>query len=165
MTDTGAADEFTLLGEVVMHFAELDRWRKLIPSTLRPGSEVEQFLEPLLTAMAANERALIEFLYGRDGKRDNRDLAASDFVLGWNEQPSGRAVRHLKLFDEHVAHLTRARPNARMVREVMEVGPLADELLEVARSFMDRLPPRFVTSADTWAIWAFEPDPPDQGET
>lgn len=134
------------LFEVSMQFAELDRWSNLQARALRPAGGCADFLEPLLSAIAMSERVLIEFFYGniRSGHEkpsfDQRDIYANQFVDDWSEAPSERVITHLPILDQHLAHLSRGRTRRWTAAEIVEVGPLADELLTVARKFAKDLP-------------------------
>ena len=106
--------------------------------------------------MAMSERVLIEFFYGNiryDPPRfDDRDIFARDFADKWSETPSDRVIAHLPVFDQHLAHLSSDRTRRWTKSEIIEVGPLADELLAVARRFAGQIRRPFNMDARTWRV-------------
>jgi len=139
--------------EVAVEIQALDEYRQLIPMCLRPDSELSAFLNPLLDAIAIHSRALIDFFYGRPGGRARHpdDLHAADFVDGWDCQLPDRLAAHVKLLDKHLAHITLRRSDDRAQGMIIDVGPVADEVLDVAADFAGRLT-RWTVTPGTWIV-------------
>jgi len=90
-----------------------------------------------LCPIACILRHLIDFFYGHPSGRTRHpdDICASDFVEGWDPEPPDHQRAHIHLLDKHLAHLTLQRSEDRADGTIIEVGPIADVVLEVATDF------------------------------
>lgn len=141
--------------EVVLEIDALHQYRQLLPRVLRAGSAEQAFLNPLMDAIAVHARALIEFFYGRPSGRSRReDLRASDFVPGWDLEIPTRLAEHLDQLDKHLAHITLRRATDRDEGILIAVGPVADEILEVAAQFAGAVT-RWQITPGTWTVAGF----------
>lgn len=141
--------------EVVLEIHALDQYRQLLPRVLRPGSEERVFLYPLLDAIAIHARALLEFFYDRpSGRLHPDDLRAADFVNGWSRELPGHLEQHLEQLDKHLAHITLRSAADRAEGVVIAVGPVADEILEVATDFARQVQ-RWTITPGSWSVGGF----------
>ena len=80
-----------------------------------------------LEAMLSRARFLVEFLAGRPGRRDTRDVHPTDFVQQWEPSPHLREM--LADIDAYVAHFTILRATAPTGKwwNIDDIGAVLDE--------------------------------------